>query len=635
MADIQDVNQAGGSYVESPGGAFANEGAARIFGSDQIKGDTGAQGPIGPEGPKGDTGAQGPAGPTGPAGTVTVGTTTQLHPDSDANVFNTGTASAAVLNFQIPQGVQGNYYVKLYQRAATQPAVPTGSWVPGGNRGTYSDTDGWELTVPSGTDQLWEVEAIFDPFSATQIPASEWSSVFQGGAEGPTGPIGPQGPAIDFRSTVATTTVGPDTDASAAVTMHGDTDYSLSLSIPQGIQGEVGPARAISLGTTVTGAAGSNASVADTDVNDTETRLTFTIPRGDTGATGPIRDVDTDVTVTTVAAGGSATASATINADSEVAFTFGIPRGDTGATGPQGPQGQTGQTGPTGPYRDIDTDVTITTLTIGSQATASATINADSEVAFTFGIPQGQNVVGSTTVSTDSDSDCLHTITIGSKIWRICTGSTPAPDAANFQVSASKTDTDQGYADTITVTYTPSVASDYTLTAPDHITVSQNGQAATQASAVASGNNVVMTLTTGAQGLVQTSFRANATLNGVAHHMDFTENFTINPPVPLAFFETSATQPTTLNTAGSNHVNFVNNGTVTWTASAGATAYLWIPTNLIASLQEGTFLHPVGNLQFPVDHTVISPAVISNGYQLISFPPAFSGSGTFTVTFSR
>jgi len=54
--------------------------------------------------------AQGSAGPTGPAGvaaTVGIGTVTTGAAGSLASVTNSGTASAAVLNFTIPQGVAG------------------------------------------------------------------------------------------------------------------------------------------------------------------------------------------------------------------------------------------------------------------------------------------------------------------------------------------------------------------------------------------------------------------------------------------------------------------------------------------------------------------------------------------------
>lgn len=48
-----------------------------------------------------------PSGLTGSSGTVAIGTTTTLAAGSPATVTNSGTPSAAVLNFGVPQGIQG------------------------------------------------------------------------------------------------------------------------------------------------------------------------------------------------------------------------------------------------------------------------------------------------------------------------------------------------------------------------------------------------------------------------------------------------------------------------------------------------------------------------------------------------
>jgi hypothetical protein len=53
------------------------------------------------------SGAVGATGPVGAAATVTVGTVTTGAAGSQASVTNAGTASAAVLNFTIPQGAPG------------------------------------------------------------------------------------------------------------------------------------------------------------------------------------------------------------------------------------------------------------------------------------------------------------------------------------------------------------------------------------------------------------------------------------------------------------------------------------------------------------------------------------------------
>lgn len=50
------------------------------------------------------TGEQGETGPQGPAATVAVGTTTTGEPGTQARVYNSGTDSNAVLNFEIPRG---------------------------------------------------------------------------------------------------------------------------------------------------------------------------------------------------------------------------------------------------------------------------------------------------------------------------------------------------------------------------------------------------------------------------------------------------------------------------------------------------------------------------------------------------
>ena len=63
--------------------------------------------PQGIQGPTGSTGPTGPTGPTGSAATIAVGTTTTLSSGSSATVNNSGSSSAATFNFGIPQGIPG------------------------------------------------------------------------------------------------------------------------------------------------------------------------------------------------------------------------------------------------------------------------------------------------------------------------------------------------------------------------------------------------------------------------------------------------------------------------------------------------------------------------------------------------
>lgn len=58
-------------------------------------------------GPAGEPGAPGTPGTPGEGATITIGETTTLAPGNPATVINTGTYSAAVLNFGIPRGNDG------------------------------------------------------------------------------------------------------------------------------------------------------------------------------------------------------------------------------------------------------------------------------------------------------------------------------------------------------------------------------------------------------------------------------------------------------------------------------------------------------------------------------------------------
>lgn len=92
----------------------------------------GSQGPMGP---------QGPAGPAGAAATVAVGTVTTGAPGSNAMVTNSGTSSAAILNFTIPRGADGSNGGGSTTGVSTTAggwtitdgvvkAIPSASWPP-------------------------------------------------------------------------------------------------------------------------------------------------------------------------------------------------------------------------------------------------------------------------------------------------------------------------------------------------------------------------------------------------------------------------------------------------------------------------------------------------------------------------
>lgn len=133
------------------------------------QGPQGEVGPQGPQGPKGDTGAQGPQGERGPAGgasSITVGTTTTLDAGQQAKVTNSGNDVDAVLDFAIPQGIQG----PQGEQGATGPQGPKGEQGiqgpqglmgpqgPQGTIGDYVTGTGWLDLTPymnSGDNGVW------------------------------------------------------------------------------------------------------------------------------------------------------------------------------------------------------------------------------------------------------------------------------------------------------------------------------------------------------------------------------------------------------------------------------------------------------------------------------------------------
>ena len=71
------------------------------------QGAQGIQGPRGVQGEQGERGVQGAQGPAGNAATITIGNVTTSAPGTAANVTNSGTSSAVVLDFVLPKGKDG------------------------------------------------------------------------------------------------------------------------------------------------------------------------------------------------------------------------------------------------------------------------------------------------------------------------------------------------------------------------------------------------------------------------------------------------------------------------------------------------------------------------------------------------
>jgi hypothetical protein len=185
--------------------------------------------------------SSGVTGPTGSTPTVSVGTTTTLNPGSNATVANSGTSTAAVLNFGIPIGATG-------PQGALGPTGPTG---PTGAQGITGPTGAAsQVTGPTGPTGPTGAQGVTGPTGAdSQVT----------GPTGPTGPQGAQGVPITLKGSVATVAALPSTgnvlNDAYIVDENGDIYvwdgsqwYSAGQIVgatgptgPQGIQGVTGP----------------------------------------------------------------------------------------------------------------------------------------------------------------------------------------------------------------------------------------------------------------------------------------------------------------------------------------------------------------------------------------------------------
>jgi hypothetical protein len=161
------------------------------------------------------------AGPPGQAATLSVGSTTTLAPGSLASVSNSGTSSAAVLNFAIPQGAQG-----LQGAQGTQGPAGSAATVVAGST----------VTLPAG------LQAIVTN-SGTSNAAILNFQIPQGtqGTPGTPGTAGTNGlPGAAATVQVGTVTTG-DPGSQASVANVGTANAAvLNFSIPQGSPGSGG-----------------------------------------------------------------------------------------------------------------------------------------------------------------------------------------------------------------------------------------------------------------------------------------------------------------------------------------------------------------------------------------------------------
>lgn len=128
--------------------------------------------------PRGDAGAPGTPGLDGDAATVAVGTVTTGAAGSSASVTNSGTSSAAVLNFTIPRGNQGDPGPSTLDKAsAGDDAAVTYTTASSGRAraGTLGDDDYHVEVSPDGSTWYPAVVASKDDGSV-RLPGGLWDA---------------------------------------------------------------------------------------------------------------------------------------------------------------------------------------------------------------------------------------------------------------------------------------------------------------------------------------------------------------------------------------------------------------------------------------------------------------------------
>lgn len=266
-----------------------------------------------PQGQTGETGDTGPQGVPGEAATVQVGTTSTLPAGSSATVTNSGNKNAAILDFGIPQGIQGIQGEPGNAATVSVGTVTTGqagSQASVVNAGT-ANAAVLNFTIPQGLKG--------DP-----------------GDTGPQGPPGEAGAGLVISGSVAAYQDLPSnlTEADAGKAYFVEADGKLYVwsgtAFPaegEGSQfvGPQGEAGTISIGQVNTGEPGSDVVITNSGLPSAAV-FNFTIPRGDNGANGSdgfspsasVTQTETGATISITDQSGTTTATVTNGSDATV-----------------------------------------------------------------------------------------------------------------------------------------------------------------------------------------------------------------------------------------------------------------------------------------------------------------------------
>jgi len=221
------VSENGSTYISRVASNIGNDPATDV-GAGTVgtywallakKGDTGATGSTGATGATGSTGATGPAGS---AATIGIGTISTEAAGSSAIVTNSGSSSAAVLNFTIPQGEPGT--IGAVHKWSTSSAntfnigdvvfCDSGCTTNGSTYISLQNSNTGE--DPSATSGYWQMIA---EAGATGAAGAGISDGTTGGQVYVTGSSSPYAPALQsVTGDVSISSIGVTTIGSGAVT---------------------------------------------------------------------------------------------------------------------------------------------------------------------------------------------------------------------------------------------------------------------------------------------------------------------------------------------------------------------------------------------------------------------------------
>ena len=367
----------------------------------------------GKKGSQGNPGADGHDGADGQDATIAVGTTTTLPAGSNATVTDSGTPSAAVLDFGIPRGADGAPGQDGQDGQDGFSPIATVSKVGDTATITITDENGTTTaTVTDGTDGAPGQAATITAGTTTTLPAGSSATVTNSGTisaavfdfgipKGDTGAAGQDGAdGADGFSPIATVSKSGDT---ATITIT-DANGTTTATVTDGTDGAPGAAATITAGTTTTLSPGSSATVTNSGTSSAAV-FDFGIPQGATGSPGAdgysptasVSKVGDTATITITDQNGTTTASVTDGATGATgpANTLSIGTVQSGATAAAtitgtAPNQTLNLTLPQGSPGSAATVAAGTTTTLPAGSSASVTNSGTSSAAvFDFSIPQG------------------------------------------------------------------------------------------------------------------------------------------------------------------------------------------------------------------------------------------------------